>query len=362
LTGSSSCPQCETIPATINGPGRLFLWSPLGHTAGKLWQGLSSRGFGCQRREDLGALELALGQGEPARLAEELRCLLSGVELDQTRALYRSGEGDPEPSDFGHVRPLAQWVAEAGSGWLLDMLAEQRLTTHFQPIVEAGDPTRVFAYEGLLRGIHRDGSLVGGGPLFGWGADAGVLFQLDQQARRSAVMAFGPRGAGGSSKLFVNFAPTSIYDPQYCLRTTLRAVEEVGLPPERVVFEVTESENAGSVDNLTDILDFYRDSGFGVALDDLGAGYASLNLLHALQPDYVKLDMDLIRGVDSDPRKAALAGKLLEAAATLGIRSVAEGVETRSEWDWVRSSGADLVQGFLIAHPAPDLIRSGPAL
>lgn len=72
--------------------------------------------------------------------------------------------------------------------------------------------------------------------------------------------------------------------------------------------------------------------------------------------------MDLIRDVDKDPRKAALAGKLLEAAATMEIRTVGEGVETRPEWNWVRENGADFVQGFLIGPPSPELIQSGPAL
>ena len=86
----------------------------------------------------------------------------------------------------------------------------------------------------------------------------------------------------------------------------------------------------------------------------MGAGYSSLNLLTRLKPDYVKLDMHLVRGVDADPYKAEVAGKLLEMARGLGVKSVVEGVETVGEWRWARDRGADFVQGYLFAKPAAD--------
>ena len=109
----------------------------------------------------------------------------------------------------------------------------------------------------------------------------------------------------------------------------------------------------------------YRDAGFKVALDDLGSGFSSLNLLTMLCPDFIKLDMGLIRDVDSHPVKATIALKLLEAARELGIATIAEGVETLAEWAWVRDHGADYVQGYLFARPgspppAPRLPNATP--
>jgi EAL domain-containing protein (putative c-di-GMP-specific phosphodiesterase class I) len=98
-------------------------------------------------------------------------------------------------------------------------------------------------------------------------------------------------------------------------------------------------------------LRFYRDAGFRVALDDVGAGYSSLNLLHQLRPDFVKLDMDLIRGVDGDPYKALIAGKIIEIATALGIETIAEGIETPGELEWAQTNGATYAQGFGIARP-----------
>jgi EAL domain-containing protein (putative c-di-GMP-specific phosphodiesterase class I) len=167
-------------------------------------------------------------------------------------------------------------------------------------------------------------------------------------AIRSAASGLVPDRA----RLFVNFNPSSIYTPLFCLRSTFEAVESAGLNPARVVFEVVESEDVRDTEHLLGILGVYRKAGFAVALDDVGAGYSSLNLLARLRPDYVKLDMGLTRGVDTDPYKAQVVGKLLEMARGLGVLTVVEGVETVGEWEWARAHQADYVQGYLFARPA----------
>jgi EAL domain-containing protein (putative c-di-GMP-specific phosphodiesterase class I) len=150
----------------------------------------------------------------------------------------------------------------------------------------------------------------------------------------------------------VNFTPNAVYDPTFCLRSTAREVLAAGYAPEQVCFEVTESERITDLPHLLGVLAWYRQSGFKVALDDLGSGYSSLNLLSRIRPDYVKLDAELVRGVDQDPYRAGILSHLLQLARNLGVQSVAEGVETQQEWDWVRAHGADLVQGYLFARPA----------
>src|SRR5262249_43989437 len=91
--------------------------------------------------------------------------------------------------------------------------------------------------------------------------------------------------------------------------------------------------------------------GFLVALDDLGAGYSSLTLLTRLRPDFVKLDVELVREVDIDAYKANIAAKLLELAHSIGIQTIAEGVETLGEWQWLREHECDYVQGFFFGRP-----------
>jgi len=130
------------------------------------------------------------------------------------------------------------------------------------------------------------------------------------------------------------------------------------------VFEVIESSEIKDTRQLLRILDFYRARGFGVALDDMGAGYSSLNMMTKLRPDYVKLDIELIHHVDRGSYKAQIAGKMLELAQGLGLKTIAEGVETEEEWQWARAHGADYLQGFLFAHPAfpPPLPVMPPSL
>ncbi len=115
---------------------------------------------------------------------------------------------------------------------------------------------------------------------------------------------------------------------------------------------MTESEEIKDQKRLKRILDSCRESGFKVALDDLGAGYSSLNLLSSLRPDFVKLDASLIRDVDCDPYRAMIASRLLKLAKDLGVTVVAEGVETEEQWLWLITHGVDFVQGFFFGRPA----------
>ncbi|HEY2735285.1 MAG TPA: EAL domain-containing protein, partial [Polyangiales bacterium] len=96
-----------------------------------------------------------------------------------------------------------------------------------------------------------------------------------------------------------------------------------------------------------------RECGFRVALDDLGSGYSSLNLLAQLEPDFVKLDMELVRGIQSEGRTARLVQHLIEFCRGEGFTTVAEGIETEAELHAVSELGVDLVQGYLLARPEP---------
>ena len=179
---------------------------------------------------------------------------------------------------------------------------------------------------------------------------SGLLFNLDRMARLKAIE--GASSYGISTHVFINFNPSSIYDPEYCLRSTLEAVKRSGLSPEKIVFEVTESDEVRDGVRLREILSYYRESGFGVALDDLGSGYGSLNLLASLRPDFVKLDIGLAEGLDHDPYRAAISRKLIELADELGVTVIAEGIETEEQWRWLADNGAEYAQGYLFARPA----------
>ncbi len=346
------CARCETLPDALPDAGLLVAWLPLAHTATKLAALLHDQGFVTTWVAEEGRLDIAFAAGQLEAVARAIEKGLSGEEQRATRALCLAPDTVPTVRDFQKVVPLPQLIGLAKSRWIIELLAEDRLTSHFQSIVHAGDPTRIFAHEALLRGRALDGSLVAPGLLFDAARECDLLFQLDVKARMSALRHAARHNV--TTRLFVNFSPAAIYDPVFCLQRTVATAREVGIASENIVFEVIESSHCGDVAHLRNILEHYRSNGFRVALDDVGAGYSGLNLLHQLKPDYIKLDMELVRNVDREPYKAAIAEKVLQLAHDLGIETVCEGIETQGELDWVRDHGTNYVQGYLIARPCAE--------
>jgi EAL domain-containing protein (putative c-di-GMP-specific phosphodiesterase class I) len=327
----------------------VYLCPPLSHTKGTLARFLG--GEGIEFSEPIGGiLRIGLRPGLLDELCRALPGLLNELELADTRSLVVPSSAAPTLADLAAMQPLAVLLAKVEAGWLLEMLRSRSLACHYQPIVHASAPDRVFGFECLLRGLDPGGGTTSPGRMYAAARSANLLFHLDRMARLTAIRESVRQGLGRDDYLFINFNPSSIYDPEFCLRSTVEAIRASGLSPGKIVFEVVESDKADR--DLARILRYYRDAGFRVALDDLGSGYGSLNLLHALRPDFVKLDMELIRGVDGDPYKAGITSKLIDMASSLGVTTVAEGVETESEWRWARDHGVDLVQGYLLATPA----------
>ena len=277
---------------------------------------------------------------------------LNALQMDDTRCLVVGVGVEPGLRELMRMESLSTVLARIDSSDLTALLAAERLTNYFQPIVHCDDPGRVYGYECLVRGIAEDGSIVFPDMLFSQARKSGLMFQLDRAARLAAIA--NASRFSITDKVFINFNPTAIYDPEFCLRTTVAAMKESGLKSDQIVFEVVESDEMHDVEHLIRIMTYYRERGFSAALDDLGAGYSSLNLLHRLKPDIIKLDMALIRDVDSDPFKGSLVANLLDLAKSLGVRTVVEGVETTGEWHWLREHGADYAQGYLFGRPAAE--------
>lgn len=215
----------------------------------------------------------------------------------------------------------------------------------FQPIFDLGSGA-VFAQEALVRGIHGEGAYT----ILAQVDDAN-RYAFDQQCRVKAIeMAAARRGAGDGAGLSINFMPHAVYEPRACIRLTLEAARRTGFPLKQIIFEFTEAERLDS-DHVLHILKTYRDIGFKTAIDDFGAGYAGLNLLSRFQPDIVKIDMDLIRGIDANPVKQTILKNTLAMLDDLGIAPICEGIETLGELAAVQDLGVRLVQGYVLARP-----------
>jgi EAL domain-containing protein (putative c-di-GMP-specific phosphodiesterase class I) len=177
-------------------------------------------------------------------------------------------------------------------------------------------------------------------------------YAFDQVCRTTAIeLAAGLDMAATGANLSINFLPNAVYEPRACIRATLAAAMRTGFPVNKIIFEFTESE-AMDADHILNILRSYRAMGFKTAIDDFGAGYAGLGLLTLFQPDIVKLDMALIRDIDTDPVKRTIVRNTLNMLRDLGVEPVCEGIETPAEQDVLRDLGVDLMQGYLLARPA----------
>ncbi len=348
--GAPGCQLCEVLPLPMRGPGTVHLRLPHTYTYGKVLEHLACSPW--KHREQDGTLIIEVGVGSLAPLLSPIMDLMSSPGQRDTRVHFQPSTALPQLEEMQQIEALPDFVQRARSEWLLDILRGQKLYSVFQPILRAnaqeGGRLEVHGYECLLRAdLH--GGIVSPGPMLDMARGAGLLFQLDLAARRAAVT--GAAGHHIAEKIFINFSPNAIYNPYTCLNSTVRMVDELGLKREQVVFEIIESERLPELPHLQRIVGYYKENGFGVALDDLGVGFSSLSLLIALRPDYVKLDRSLIQDVDTDTGKALIARKLLEVAQELGLSAVAEGIERPEEWDWVRRHGADFVQGYLFARP-----------
>lgn len=213
----------------------------------------------------------------------------------------------------------------------------------FQPIVDAVNKT-VFAHEALVRGPEGEGAM-------------SVLsrvneknrYSFDQICRVKAVKLASRLGM--ESLLSINFMPNAVYKAEYCIRTTLAAAKTYNFDTRKIIFELTEDENLSSVEHLVSIIEAYQEMGFSTAIDDFGAGYSRYNIMMASPPDLLKLDMGLVRNVHDEPNKQAVVAGIISMMERLGGRIIAEGVETKEEYFWLRSQGIQLYQGFLFAKP-----------
>lgn len=217
----------------------------------------------------------------------------------------------------------------------------------FQPIVNL-QTRQIHAFEALVRGPAGEGAYT----ILDRVNDTN-RYRFDQSCRVKAIELAARLGLAAMPDclLHINFLPNAVYRPETCIRATLQAAAEFGFPTERIVFEVTEGERVRDEAHLQGIFTEYRRHGFSTAIDDFGAGYAGLNLLAEFQPDIIKLDMALVRNIDQDRARRAIVAGVLLTCRELGIRVVAEGVETADELRALQDLGLELVQGYLLGKP-----------
>ena len=219
-------------------------------------------------------------------------------------------------------------------------------TMAFQPIIDVSE-NRIWGYEALVRGIEGQGA--------GWvlgQVNQTNRYKFDQACRVKAIELAAPLFPDAETRLSINFMPNAVYEPAACIRATLDAARRTGFAHRQIMFEFTENERMVDVAHVQRIIAEYRKHGFVTALDDFGAGYAGLNLLASFQPDLIKLDMELIRGIATSPARQTIVAGVTMMARELGITVLVEGIESEAELVALRAAGIRLFQGYHFARPA----------
>ena len=226
------------------------------------------------------------------------------------------------------------------------MPAVRDLQMVYQPALRL-DEHRIEFVEALAR--FRSEPYVAPDKWFAAAAKAGVGTELEILALKCAIEGMSALPSG--STISINLSPSAVAT-QYLL-------DHLGsVPLDRVILEITEHDAIECYATMVDALRPLRQNGVRVAVDDVGAGYASFAHILHLRPDYIKLDMSLSRGIDNDPVRRALTSALITFAHQTGTKLVAEGVETASELESLRDLGVNIVQGHIIARPT----RSGDVI
>ena len=226
----------------------------------------------------------------------------------------------------------------------------------FQPIVDLNHQ-RVWGYEALVRGLNGESAF---SVLDRVTED--IRYRFDQAARVMAIETAGALFKQRDLRLSINFMPNAVYEPSACIQKSLAAAKRADFPPRNLMFEFTENEHMPDPAHVQRIVEAYRKLGFWTALDDFGAGYAGLGLLARLQPDLIKIDMELLRDIHlSRPKQVIVAG-LVGMGRALDIEVLAEGVENEQELAVLRAAGISLFQGYYFAKPALMALPDVPVL
>lgn len=230
---------------------------------------------------------------------------------------------------------------------LNEILSQRQLSALFQPIIDM-QRGEIIGYEGLIRGPS-DSPLHSPMNLFKVARAHNLGVEIEHLCRRVTISRFAELNLPG--KLFLNVSPEMLLQPQARHGETLGYIEEVGLPPDRVIIELTENQPTYDYELLREAVMHYRGMGFRIAIDDLGEGFSSLRLWSELRPEYVKIDKHFVHGINQDPVKLQFVRSIQEIAEESGSIVIAEGIETQTELLLVRDLGIACGQGYHIGRP-----------
>jgi EAL domain-containing protein (putative c-di-GMP-specific phosphodiesterase class I) len=231
---------------------------------------------------------------------------------------------------------------------LLGVVLQEQISCVYQPVIGLQNG-KVIGYEALMRGpqgTEWQSPLV----LFKQAEEHGFAYELDCLCRKAALRDW-PRWTNTSLMLFLNCLPSAIHDATLSEDRLRQTLESSGLTPSNLVLEVSERESIRNFSIFRETRERFRNLGIKVALDDTGAGYAGLETVMELAPDFIKVDISLVRSIDTDTGRRVLLQALQDISGVIGAQLIAEGIETQGELETLRRMGVPYGQGYLLGRP-----------
>jgi len=231
------------------------------------------------------------------------------------------------------------------------IIEHEQIRTFFQPIVSLKDAS-IIGYEALSRG-PKGSRLEQPGMLFGAAAESNRLWELEYLCRRKAIER--SKEICKNKKIFINVDPKVILDEKYKIGFTKEFLAKNDMDPTNIIFEITERTCVEDYRGFLRVINNYTEQGYEIAIDDTGAGYSGLRMLAEIHPQYIKIDMELVRDIDKKRINQALIKALRDFADSTGMNVIAEGIETIDELNTLIGLNVEYGQGYLLQRPSEEL-------
>lgn len=234
---------------------------------------------------------------------------------------------------------------------LQKIIIEQEIYTVFQPIVDLKN-LEIIGHEALSRG-PRESEFNSPLLLFTFAAECGLSFELDRLCRKKAFEAV--RHIKTDKKIFINTLTMTIHDPEFRGAYLQELLKDLRIKPENVIFEVSEKMAIDNYDIFRTALRDYNDIGIVHASDDIGTGHSDLERIMELRPGFMKIDLSFVKDIDRSYIKQEIVRAMVQLAESIQSIIIAEGVETKEEYEMLRKLNVPYGQGFLFGKPADGL-------
>jgi EAL domain-containing protein (putative c-di-GMP-specific phosphodiesterase class I) len=230
---------------------------------------------------------------------------------------------------------------------LQDILLRERVVTAYQPILRMQEGT-IMGFEALSRGPRGSG-LESAKTLLDAASDHNLEVELDRLCRKRALLS--SARIPSNANIFVNTLPATMRDPQFRDKALIDFLEKANVTPSRIVIEITEQEVIEKLEMFRETMAYFKGVGMAFAVDDVGAGYSGLDTIAKLRPQYLKIDMGLVRDVHVNTVNRAIVRSIIDLGHGIDAKVIAEGIEKDEEAQTLRALGVDFGQGYHLARP-----------